>query len=221
MLRIFTNYTNFIGFANFHLLIIIFVSIIFITCENSKLKYTNQQAKVAIQPFDGFPRDLIEPIKSGIDSMYKVETVILPPIDLPKSAYYKPRNPYRADTLIRFLKRTKAEEFDKIIGLSPKDISHTRPKYKDYGIMGLGFRPGESCVISTFRVQRGAINRKQLISRLRKISIHELGHNFGLKHCTFDDKCLMQSAKGKVSTIDEAREILCKNCRKQVSAFLR
>jgi archaemetzincin len=203
------------------LFILIFISIIFITCENSKLKYINRQPKVAIQPFDGFPRDLLQPIKSGIDSMYKVETVILPPIDLPKSAYYKPRNRYRADTLIHFLKRTKAEEYDKIIGLSPKDISHTRPKYIDYGILGLGFLPGESCVISTFRVQRGAINRKQFISRIRKVSIHELGHNFGLPHCTFDDKCLMQSAKGSVKTIDKAEEILCENCRKQITFFLR
>ncbi len=203
------------------LFIIICISIIFITCENSKFNYINRQPQVAIQPFEGFPRDLIQPIKSGIDSMYKVETTILPPIALPQSAYYAPRNRYRADTLIRFLRRTKADGFDKILGLLPKDISITRGKYIDSGIMGLGFRPGPSCVASTFRVQRGAMSRKQLIARMRKVTIHELGHNFGLSHCTFDDKCLMQSAKGKVSTIDKANEILCENCRKQVSIFLR
>ena len=87
--------------------------------------------------------------------------------------------------------------------------------------MGLGFRPGASCVGSLYRVQRGAKNRKQIIERFRKITIHELGHNFGLKHCTYNSKCLMQSAKGKVTTIDKADEILCENCRKQISYALK
>lgn len=197
-------------------------SVLLLNCENTDFATIfSTETKVAIQPFGKFPQDILNEVQMGLDSMYAITSTVLPPTDLPKHTYYAPRNRYRADSLIRHLRRTKPAEYDKILGLTTADISTTKDNYKDFGIMGLGFRPGKSCIGSIYRVQRGAVNRKQIISRFRKVTIHELGHNFGLKHCTFDSKCLMQSAKGKVTTIDKADEILCKNCRKQISHVLR
>ena len=198
------------------------LSIVCLSCENNNiLDFTLQPTQVAIQPFGQFPKDILKEVQAGIDSMYDIESTILQPIDLPKQAYYAPRNRYRADSLIRYLKRIKPRRYDKILGVTTADISTTKGDYQDFGIMGLGFRPGKSCVGSIYRVQRGAINRKHLINRFRKVTIHELGHNFGLKHCTYDSKCLMQSAKGKTTTIDKADEILCTNCRRQIQRVLR
>lgn len=198
------------------------LSIVCLSCENNNiLDFTLQPTQVAIQPFGQFPKDILKEVQAGIDSMYDIESTILQPIDLPKQAYYAPRNRYRADSLIRYLKRIKPRRYDKILGVTTADISTTKGDYQDFGIMGLGFRPGKSCVGSIYRVQRGAINRKHLINRFRKVTIHELGHNFGLKHCTYDSECLMQSAKGKTTTIDKADEILCTNCRRQIQHVLR
>lgn len=198
------------------------ICIVSLSCENNNiLDFTPQKTQVAIQPLGQFPKDILKEVQAGIDSMYDIESTILQSIDLPKQAYYPPRSRYRADSLIRHLKRIKSKEFDKILGVTTSDISTTKGGYKDFGIMGLGFLPGKSCVGSIYRVQRGAISRKHLISRFRKVTIHELGHNFGLKHCTYDPKCLMQSAKGKATTIDKADEILCKNCRRQIKHVLR
>jgi len=198
------------------------LSIVCLSCENNNiLDFTLQPTQVAIQPFGQFPKDILKEVQAGIDSMYDIESTILQPIDLPKQAYYAPRNRYRADSLIRYLKRIKPRRYDKILGVTTADISTTKGDYQDFGIMGLGFRPGKSCVGSIYRIQRGAINRKHLINRFRKVTIHELGHNFGLKHCTYDSKCLMQSAKGKTTTIDKADEILCTNCRRQIQRVLR
>ena len=204
------------------LIIIASIFLLFLNCENKSLSiFEPQPTKVAIQPFEDFPQDITKEVQMAIDSMYDIESTILSPIDLPKSAYYQPRNRYRADSLIRYLKQEKPNEYDKILGLTTSDISTTKDGYKDFGIMGLGFRPGKSCVGSLYRVQRGARNRQQIISRFRKVTVHELGHNFGLKHCTYDAKCLMQSAKGKATTIDKADEILCENCRRLIKQNLR
>ncbi|NJN78676.1 MAG: hypothetical protein HC803_10430 [Saprospiraceae bacterium] len=205
-----------------YLLIIFAISSCFLSCEDTTILTSKfRKTKVAIQPFETFPKDITKEVKMAIDSMYDIESTILSPIDLPKHAYYSPRNRYRADSLIRHLRTTKPSEYDKILGLTTSDISTTKDGYKDFGIMGLGFRPGQSCIGSLYRVQRGAADRKQIISRFRKVTIHELGHNFGLKHCTYDPKCLMQSAKGKATTIDKADEILCENCRKEIAYILR
>ncbi len=204
------------------LITILFLSLLLFNCENSDIFRTKfHKVKVAIQPFNDFPDDVARATQAAIDSMYNIESVILSPIALPQSAYYAPRDRYRADSLIRVLKYIKTDEYDKILGLTTSDISTTKDGYKDFGIMGLGFCPGESCLGSIYRVQRGAKNKAHLISRFRKVTVHELGHTFGLKHCTYDPRCLMQAAKGKATTIDKAEEILCKNCRKQIQHVLR
>lgn len=111
-------------------------------------------------------------------------------IPLPNMAYNKERNRYRADSLIDFL-WTKSTNENVIIGLTDKDISTTKGKIQDWGVMGLGYKPGHSCVVSTFR-----LSKKNIHSQLYKLALHELGHTEGLPHCIMDSTCYMSDAKG-------------------------
>ena len=73
------------------------------------------------------------------------------------------------------------------IGLTHQDISTSIHGHYNYGIMGLSFRPGDACVVSTFRLKRK--------DDLWKVTIHEFLHSRGLPHCkTNAPKCLMQDA---------------------------
>jgi predicted Zn-dependent protease len=83
---------------------------------------------------------------------------------------------------------------------------------KEYGIIGLGLRPGKTCVVSTFRIKNAG--QEKLLDRLKKVSIHEVGHNLGIDHCNYDIECLMNDARGTVKQIDRERVWLCDNCRK-------
>ena len=119
---------------------------------------------------------------------------------MPGSAYYKPRNRYRADSLIAWMgKRAKANET--WIGITMNDISTTKGTNPDYGVMGLGNCPGKACVASEFRVR----NKKLFF----KVMIHELGHTTGLPHCPVKT-CYMTDANGSDAT---AREVgFCGKC---------
>lgn len=44
--------------------------------------------------------------------------------------------------------------------------------------------------------------KAKYIERIKKICIHELGHNLGLKHCEFHEKCVMRDAAETIKTID-------------------
>jgi archaemetzincin len=57
--------------------------------------------------------------------------------------------------------------------------------------MGLGYRPGNSCIISTFRV-----TKEKLEEQTYKLALHEFGHTQGLPHC-LGKTCLMRDAEGK------------------------
>ena len=61
------------------------------------------------------------------------------------------------------------------IGLMHRDISTSIHGQYNYGIMGLSFRSGDACVVSTFRLKRK--------DDLWKVTIHEFLHSRGLPHC--------------------------------------
>lgn len=192
-------------------------------CESNNLsiKHWINEPSVAIQPFDGFPNRLIKEVVAAIDSLYDIKIEVLAPIALPKHAFYKPRQRYRADSLIRYLQKIKPEKYTKIIGLTEQDISTTKGGFKDYGIMGLAFVPGSSSIVSTYRVRRGAKNTKHLKERLHKVTCHKLGHNFGLPHCVDSEKCVMRSARGKASNIDNYNFGFCDICSSKTSTVLK
>ena len=91
-----------------------------------------------------------------------------------------------------------------------KTIKKPSYKYADWGIFGLGFMPGKSCIVSTFRLKE-----KNFRSRFIKICCHELGHNFGLPHCS-DKSCIMQDAAETIKTIDNVKLNLCNSCKKKI-----
>lgn len=56
--------------------------------------------------------------------------------------------------------------------------------------MGLGYCPGNACVVSTFRLARN-----NTATQFYKVAIHELGHTQGLPHCK-NKTCYMRDAEG-------------------------
>lgn len=101
------------------------------------------------------------------------------------------------------------EGCETVVGLTQKDISTGNP---DWGIFGLGYQPGNACIISVYRL-RGS-SYQQYEERFIKVLLHELGHNSGLPHCSYNEECLMNDAKGTMATVDKEKKWLCDNCRK-------
>ena len=136
---------------------------------------------------------------------------------LPQAAFYKPRNRYRASVLLDSIDSYKG--FDKIIGITSKDISTTKNNIYDWGIMGLANSPGSSCIISTFRIKTS--NKVLFNDRFIKVALHELGHMMGLPHCTFSNTCFMEAAEGTIKSVDRETRYLCSNCKKLVSQYIK
>ncbi|WP_223559958.1 matrixin family metalloprotease [Chryseobacterium lathyri] len=163
----------------------------------------NKPITILIQPFKDINSENVKKTSEGIRNVYP-NVKILEAIDLPENAYYKDRNRYRADSIIKFLSSRTKEGFV-TIGLTSKDISVTKGKIKDYGIMGLGYRPGKACVASQYR-----LNRNNTDQQFFKIAIHELGHTQGLKHCP-EKTCFMRDAEGGNPTDEETD--FCNKCK--------
>ncbi|NHN25750.1 matrixin family metalloprotease [Flavobacterium jejuense] len=198
----------------------IFLLFVFISCQNR----ARTETVVGIQPYKGFPKEKTDTLAKTIADFYSVKTVILPAIELPKSAFVQVKSArYRADSIIKIQNRIDLDTIDFILGLTQSDISTTKkdkegaikvPKYKyeDWGIMGLAYCPGTSSIVSSFRLQHK--NPNIHLTRLKKVTVHELGHNLGLPHCP-NKKCVMTDAVESIATIDNAELLLCEKCKKK------
>jgi len=159
---------------------------------------------------------LLKPIMEKVTSFYHLP-VVLKSAKLPQYAYYKPRNRYRADSILNFLERYNKKHYRFIAALTSKDISHTntQKKVKDYGIIGLGSLNNKGCITSSFKLKKKDTEAK-VLERLQKVTLHEIGHNHGLPHCNSANPCFMKDAKGKLTTIDNWPMDLCKDCREDI-----
>lgn len=158
---------------------------------------------ILIQPFKDIKPETVEKVAEGIKKVYP-HVKVLNAIDFPENTYYKERNRYRADSIIKFLSNDTKQGFV-TIGLTLKDISATKGNIKDFGIMGLGYRPGNACVASKFR-----LSKENTDEQFYKIAIHELGHTQGLPHCPVK-MCFMRNAEGKNPTNEETD--FCPKCK--------
>lgn len=211
-----------------NLILLTLISVLLINCDSNQHPLTDKTV-IAVQPYEGFESNFADTVKTTLNEMYGVQVVLLDDIEIPQRAFVNIKSArYRADTLIHILKDDEVyKDYDYVIGLIGEDISCTKysdyksktikspaHKYRDWGIFGLGFRPGKSCIVSTFRLKKST-SKENFIERLKKVSCHEMGHNLGLPHCP-NKECIMQDAAETIKTVDNVELHLCNNCRNKI-----
>ena len=154
----------------------------------------------------------LELVKQSLAAVFSEPVHVLSKVELPKSAYYAARSRYRAEKLLDFLRPQLPPAGLRIAGITAVDISTTKPPHADWGILGLANIDGSACVLSTFRCRRSSKTAEHARVRFAKTAVHELGHTFGLEHCS-NQGCLMEDGGGTVLTTDRERD-LCASCRK-------
>jgi len=164
---------------------------------------------VYIQPLGNVQDKHVQVVQKAIKSVYGYQCVVLPAVPHNKKLYANSGTRYDANKIL--------EQFDSdkhILVITEKDIAHYKSsRFPEWGIFGLGSLTNKTCVVSTHRLGPA----DQVSKRLAKVAVHEIGHTFGLNHCTKSGICVMQDAKGSIKTIDNVSIQLCHHCLGEIS----
>ncbi len=150
----------------------------------------------------------------GIEYLYDLDVRILETRPLPGSAWYQPRRRYRAEKVLAYLDAevVPGSGCDIVMAYTKADISTTKDKHADWGMLGYAWIGGHAGVVSTYRMTR-RVSRRAAAMRAVKVMNHELGHALGLEH---HEHCLMQDLAGTVRTIDKEDGLLCEDSRRDI-----
>jgi len=179
-----------------------------LSCNYNRDNTTKQT--IALLNLGDDQTQLARVIKTRLENAVYCNIVLLDTKPLPLNAYNSLRKRYKADNLLVFLNQQKPSSAQKIIGITSADIETRSGVIESWGIMGLGYCPGNCCVVSSFRPKKSAKTKDHLLDRMVILILHELGHTYALGHCG-DTTCIMQDAKGKMR-LDNSTGY-CKRCK--------
>lgn len=162
---------------------------------------------IYIQPLGKVDSDYLNYVKKSVKDFYGYNCIIKTEIDLTNDILSGSKTRYDANKILE-----KYNSNSNLVLITEKDIAYKKSsQYPEWGVFGLGLRPGKVCVISTFRLRKN-VTKEQMLVRLKKVALHEIGHNLGLSHCTNHRECMMNDADGTIKQVDKERIWFCEKC---------
>jgi archaemetzincin len=170
---------------------------------------------IGVAPLGHVPALALHSIEAHIRTHLNLMSDILPPLENPNYAYDQKRGQYNAATILKALQSIPFQNHDKVIAVVNVDLFI--PIFTH--VWGEAKEGGKYAVASLYRLS-GAPDRpnapmNQIIERLVKVAIHELGHLFSMAHC-LNKRCLMHYS-GNLRDLDTTSLTFCDYCSEFLS----
>ncbi len=166
---------------------------------------------IQIVCLDFTEKNIITVLSAKIESFYHYPTIICEK-KMPKDVISPIRYRYNANKIINFLTAQNEHHYRFVVGLTSRDICTRLNGIEDWGIFGLGSLDASGCISSVYRLKKG-VSESNLINRLEKVVLHEIGHNHGLAHCISPYPCFMKAGNHKISEVDKEPMDICVKCK--------
>jgi len=168
-------------------------------------------ADIQIIPFLFHEHQFLSDITDVITHDFKY-TAVVPDAEFDASyAYDSSRKQYNSTQILKGLLSFKPKNSEKYLGITDVDLFIPILTY----VFGEAQLNGPAAVVSTFRLKPQFYglprNDELLRDRLIKEAVHELGHSFGLRHCS-DYECVMSSST-YADEIDLKGKDFCEGCK--------
>jgi archaemetzincin len=166
------------------------------------------------------PLDLMDSLCDWLNAEWGLQLEWMAAIPVPGNIPMDEAEALNATELLRFLEMYRPRRLNYLMTFTDSDIFFPFSSNKKF-VLGLAPVGGFVSVVSTARMRQALLPGESIFDRFLKVSIHELGHKFGLEHCNVSDICLMQQGLADLDRFDRAELYLCDVCRLPFMALLQ
>jgi archaemetzincin len=160
------------------------------------------------------PANALDWIEDTTAEWFPLPTRRLPPLSIPPSAYDAKRGQYQSVEMMKMLAQQAPRDASRVLGVTDVDLAIPMLSF----LFGQAQFDGPIAVVSLRRLHQefyGLPPQESLLrERTVKEVLHELGHTFGLAHCS-DSTCAMSLAT-HIELVDAKAEQYCARCGTQL-----
>jgi len=165
--------------------------------------------------FGAVPDKIWEWITKTVAEWFPFSIQRLPALTIPQLAYDPKRNQYQSVEFMRMLNKHVPQDGSRILGITDVDLSIPMLSF----LFGQAQLDGPVAIVSLCRLRQefyGLPAQDDLVrERLTKEVLHEMGHTFGLVHCS-EQSCAM-SLSTHIGMVDGKTEKYCSRCGLQLA----
>jgi archaemetzincin len=174
-----------------------------------------EQGIITLVPIGLDEEDILESLIEDLKRAFACQVRIATRLEVPANSYNSRRNQYQAPLFLAALCRgLDPDKKEKILGITDKDLYVQGLNF----VFGQAELPGVFAVISLARLHQSYYDlpedRGLFLKRVTKEAVHELGHTFGLKHCSNSD-CVMFFSNSLYDT-DRKSDEYCQSCKSRI-----
>lgn len=161
-----------------------------------------------------FLMQLIDEVCDFLSEQTGQEIKPISPTPLPAEAFDGERNQYNASRLLRYLKGQRFSRTGRVLGITTEDLYGGDLNF----VFGQAQSPGSYAVVSFCRLVPSSSEHpltEQHRKRCKTSCLHELGHTYGLKHCS-TPRCGMQFSDS-LPELDGKGPGFCSRCQRGLS----
>jgi archaemetzincin len=199
---------------------VVAAAVAFVLCANLRRPVTPAveeglsaaAGKICVMPIGEVAESDLAFVCDVVEASFGREAVVYEPLPLEESYYYPERGQYGANGFLRYVEANAPRGAYRVVGTTAQDVFAGDLNF----LFGMGRCPGKCAVISTYRLDFYCDKSEQRLIRLAKLTVHELGHTFGLLHCR-QPLCIMKFAEG-YATLDFVKLATCTRCERNLCA---
>jgi len=172
---------------------------------------------IYLVPIGVIDDEVMKTLEACLWQIFGLEVKRLNAMEDPAYAFDSRTQQYSSTLILKELLKKIPKDAVRVLGITERDLFIPMLSF----VFGHAQVNGQAAVISLARLHQEFYrlpaddstrreNRLLFLYRATKEAVHELGHTFGLIHCS-DTSCAM-SLSNTIQQVDRKTEELCKNC---------
>ncbi|MFQ6081991.1 MAG: archaemetzincin family Zn-dependent metalloprotease [Candidatus Aminicenantia bacterium] len=168
--------------------------------------------KIYLFPVGKVEISILKKLALQLERRFNYSVIIGKKIKIPASSFNYRRNQYLSPVILTQLRKSIPSDTIKCLGIIDVDLYVSQLNF----VFGQAEMGGKVAIISLTRLRPEYYslksNQKLFELRILKEAVHELGHCFGLNHCS-NPKCVMHFSNTLMDT-DIKSDKFCPSCHK-------